>query len=247
MKMICWNSFVEEKPRTYPLYDAHVTLHKPFLSYWNKLNLKAYELQPAVIKEWNFQNNNRPIDIMFYGQYQNGIFSMRNKLIDKLVAYKINSSLNIQIYLQYSKVRSLLFKLPKIKISKTVYPTKIIRKHTKSSIYGKELYKTLRSSKVVINAYGNFNTEFKSNMRVFEAMGNGALLISEMGNYPAGLIPDEDFLTYASFRELIEKLEKSLENWNVYQDLAARSAKKIHKIFSKQNQWEQFQNIVNSL
>jgi hypothetical protein len=246
-KTISWNGIIEPRPRTFPLYDAHLTLHKPYVSYWKQLGLKAFELQPGIPINWTYDNEERQIDVLFYGQYFEGMFTDRNRLIDSLLEFKRKSKYRINIHLQYKLRKSILFKIPKFGISRTIYPKKNVRNFSAAPLYGKELYTTISKSKVIVNAYTNDNMDFKSNMRVFEAIGHGAFLISERGNYPEGLEPDIDFYTYEGFDELKEKIEFVLLNWDEHQKKALNAAEKIRFIFSKENQWKRFQEIVAEL
>ncbi|MCW8896648.1 MAG: glycosyltransferase [Flavobacteriales bacterium] len=244
---ICWNGFIEKRPRTFPFYDIHLTLHQPFVNYWKKLGLKANELQPAVIDKWLNNPQEKTIDVLFYGQYYKGIFNKRNELINQLMLYSKSSPYLINVHLQVQEIKRLILKLPKINIQQTVFPSKKIRKLILPPLYGQELSNTLKKSKIVVNAYGDNNQDYKSNMRLFEAIGHGALLISERGNYPEGLIPDEDFITYSDYNELESVIEKVLMNWDDYKEFAERASKKIHTLFSKENQWKKFQEIVGAL
>jgi hypothetical protein len=244
---ICWNGIIEKRPKTFPLYDLHLTLHQPYVTYWRKLGLKANELQPAVLDKWLDNPQEKTIDVLFYGQYFRNMFDNRNKLIDQLLVYSKKSSYQINVHLQVQKVNVLFLKLPKINIKRTIFPKKETRRLMLPPLYGEELYTTISRSKIVVNAYTDNNQDYKSNMRVFEAIGHGALLISERGNYPEGLIPDEDFITYSDYNELESVIEKVLMNWDDYKEFAERASKKIHTLFSKENQWKKFQEIVGAL
>lgn len=243
-KYVCWNGFVEKRPRTYSLYDVHLTLHKPFVDYWHQLGLKAYEFQPAIPDTWHNGESNRIIDVLFYGQYSDGIFGNRMNIVDQIVAYAQRSKHNIDIHLQYQRKRKVLFKVPKYDIKLTTFPKRQIILGSKPPIYGESLYSAIKNSKIVVNTFGNNSQEFKSNMRVFEAIGHGAFLISERGNYPKGLEPDVDFYTYDGFNELKEKIEYVLGNWDKHQQMALIAAQKMRVNFSKENQWKKFKEII---
>lgn len=246
-KTICWNGIIEARPQTFALYDAHLTLHKPYVAYWTKVGLKAFELQPGIPKKWGYDNEERPVDVLFYGQYYEGMFSDRNRIIDSLLNFKVKSNFRFAIHLQYKIRKAFLLKLPKFGIDRTIYPNRKVRKYSQKPLYGEELYNLIEKVKIVVNAYTNDNKDYKSNMRVFEAMGHGAFLISERGNYPEGLEPDVDFYTYDGFDELVEKIELVLGDWDRHYKMAQDAAIKIRVNFSKEQQWGKFQEIVKSL
>lgn len=247
-KTICWNGFIEQRPRTFPLYDMHLTLHKPFVEYWHKLNLQAIEFQPAIPDNWVNNVKERPIDVLFYGQYADFIFKERNRLVNQLLEFsRKNRKYNIKVHLQYKKTSADLLRIYRCSFKKTVYPSRLIRNHSLPPLYGGDLYEAISKAKIVINAYGDYNREYKSNLRVFEAIGHGAFLISECGNYPDGLSPDIDFYTYSSFGELTEKIKFVLSRWPEHKVKAQVASEKIRSIFSKDSQWEQFKKIVSQI
>jgi hypothetical protein len=246
-KTVCWNGIIQSRPMTFPLYDIHLTLHRPYIDYWKGIGLNAFELQPGIPGKWGNINDSRDIDVLFYGQYFKGMFDNRNAIIDELIKLKPDLKANIQVYLQYNVQRKTIVRLPKINISIKTFPIKEIRQGSNKPIYGNELYRTISDSKIVVNAYTNDNKDFKSNMRVFEALGNGAFLISERGNYPDGLEPDIDFYTYEGFDELKEKIGIVLGDWQRHAEIAKRTSEKARAYFSKEKQWQRFQEIVASL
>jgi hypothetical protein len=246
-KCVCWNGVVELRPKTFALYDAHVTLHKPYIKYWNNLGLKCKEIQPAIPDGWNFENN-RVIDVLFYGQYVNFLFTKRNQIIDKLAFSKKLRSCNVNIHLECDKKYKSIIKLPVFgEIKSLIFPRKKLLKNTQGPIYGAFLRDKLEKSKIVVNSYGDFNHDFKSNMRLYESMGHGCFLISERGIYPEGLIPDVDFYTYENFEELELKILLVLNNWPKHKEIAANTAKKVRNIFSKERQYRDFLDLISSL
>ena len=50
-------------------------------------------------------------------------------------------------------------------------------------------------------------------MRCFEAMGCGALLLSDEGNYPEGMDGHQTISTYESGTDCFARIEDSLNNW----------------------------------
>jgi spore maturation protein CgeB len=230
-----------------PDYDIRISLHKPFVDYWRRKNKNAFELQAAIPNQWtNYCCKDRPIDILFYGQYYEELFSHRNHLIDELVRYTQNRDWLVNIHLQYPLQKKSIIPVRGLRrIKKITYPSKYIRQHTKNGIYGDDLYSLAGKAKIVINAYGDYNTDYKSNMRLFEAIGCGAFLISEAGNYPEGFVPGVDFYTYTDTRSLFAQIEKVLADWPTHRQTAENTRLKIAALYSKERQWERFKNHVS--
>jgi spore maturation protein CgeB len=109
-----------------------------------------------------------------------------------------------------------------------------------------DLYETIARSKIVINAFTKFNGHYKDNMRNYESIGCGALLIGEDGVYPEHFVPNTDFYTYRSPDELIEKIENVLSMPDQGLEMAIKTREKLKQIYSKENQWISFVNTINS-
>jgi len=184
MKKICWDGVIKEYPPLHEKYDARLSLFQPFVDYWNTRGYLAAILPPAYVDAWeDIQGNERPIDVLFYGQYLEGYFSKRNIIIQDLLKWKNTRDYTINIHLQYREKTSpyinkrFLNKLTRWK----KFPPALIRKEALPPIYGEDLYRAIGRSKIVINCFTDNNGLYKDNMRIYEAMSGGALMISEEG------------------------------------------------------------------
>lgn len=233
---LCWNAYIKDHAMTFPKYDAHVSLYQPYINYWRELNLHAYEMQPGVPPDWHerSQANQRDIDILFYGQYLENVFQNRRKLISTLLDYKKSADKEVHIHLQIQ---------PNADTSSIERNLEAVR----DPIFGSELYNKIGRAKVIVNNCTDFNESHKSNARVFEALGNGALLIAEAGNYPDGLIPDEDFIVYDEISELPALLDDVFANWAHFREIAQRGHQKVHTRYGRPQQWQGFSSIVQDL
>lgn len=253
MKCVYWNGIIEPRPRTYAEYDGQLSLHRPYIDYWRSLGLAACELQPAVPESWvALLAGERPIDVLFYGQYMRAFFKGRNRLIQELLEYGCTSRHDVRCHLQCDTSRPTLFRIPGLPWTRIPSPfvsgvEPFVIEHAQPPIYGGELYRTIGRAKIVINAYTDNNQAFKSNMRLFEAIGLGAFLISEEGNYPAGFSPGKDFYTYRDAREMFEQIERVLEDWPQHAAIAERTRQKISSLYTKERQWRDFKLFIASL
>jgi spore maturation protein CgeB len=244
----CWDGIIQVKPELFPDYDIRISLHKPYIDYWLAKNRPAFELQATIPANWNnYNSKEKSIDVLFYGQYFEGMFTHRNELINDLVGFLAKSNYKFNIHLQYSEQKKARYNIKGLRrfFKKIVYPPKIIRKSTQMPIYGEKLYQTIGKSKIVINAYTDFNKDFKSNMRLYEAIGCGAFLISEEGNYPEGFTPGVDFYTYTDTKSLFTQIEKVLSDYSTHSKIAENTRLKITNLYSKEKQWERFKEHVS--
>ena len=246
---VCWNALIEKEPRTFFEYDGHISLHRPFVEQWRGMGLAACELQPAIPPRWGHRAiPNRTIDVLFYGQYERRLHNSTNSVVDALIDFKKRTQSDIRCHLEYWEQRPAVFpnfRWPRWPI--VTFPPKAVRQSANRPLYGESLYDAISRSRIVVNRYADYNQDFKSNMRLFEAIGLGAFLISEEGNYPDGFEPGIDFYTYGSIPELIAQIERVLADWPRHSETARRSQRKISALYNKERQWNEFQDFVTSL
>jgi spore maturation protein CgeB len=84
-------------------------------------------------------------------------------------------------------------------------------------------------------------------MRCFEAMGCGALLLSDEGNYPDGMRNQDTMLTYGSGESCLRQIERCLNDWSSVQGIAEAGRRRISETYSKDRQWSSFEAIVTRL
>src|SRR5207302_3215989 len=85
-----------------------------------------------------------------------------------------------------------------------------IAKIAKPPVFGRKLYELVGKSKIVLNGAIDMAGHDRGNMRCFEAMGCGALLLSDEGNYPEGMIADKTIVTYACADSALDQARQYL-------------------------------------
>ncbi|MCO4322073.1 glycosyltransferase [Aliidiomarina quisquiliarum] len=236
IRYICWNSYIKEYAMTFPEYHGHTSLHRPFVNHWNLNGIPALELQPGIPNRWlkNSVGSERDIDILFYGQYLESIFQNRKKVIQGLLKRKLHGNDKIEVYLQVANKSA--------EESLSDYLSLI-----KAPVFAETLHEKLKRTKVVVNTYGDNNQHYKSNARVFEAIGHGALLVSERGTYPAGFVDGEDYISYNGLEELNEVLDEVLNHWERYDKIRKNAQLKISRLYSSTIYFNNFKKFVEYL
>lgn len=223
-----WNGVIEknEVPAHIPGYDLYISLHQPYIEYWAAQGVNSFELQPSIPEHWyeNNKDNERDTDIFMYGQSNKEFFKERDEIVSKVLL--LNEKYNVSVRLQMDAE------------SKDYFAEQA--EAIKSPVYGKGLYESIQRSKIVINKCTDNNLSYKSNMRVFEAIGNGALLLTERGQYPPLLEAGKDYLGYSSIDELIQLLDKVLSDWGKWEIFAKEAQERLISNFSKEYQWHTF-------
>jgi Glycosyl transferases group 1 len=122
-----------------------------------------------------------------------------------------------------------------------------IAKIAKPPAFGRQLYELIGSSKIVLNGAIDMAGADRGNMRCFEAMGCGALLLSDAGKYPDGMDADATMLSYETGSDCLAHIENALKSWSEARKKADRGRDKTRDLYSKQRQWTLFERLLERL
>ena len=241
-KTLCW--------RVAPSGNADLTAYgavlgnfPSILDSWRHKACRAELFFPAVDPLMNeYGHGERPIDVLFVGGYSRH-HSARAKILEQVAS--LAKTLQVVYCLDSSRLtvlaESLLGRLLPLKKHRR---PKAIAKIAKPPIFGRQLYDLIGTSKIVLNGAIDMAGNDRGNMRCFEAMGCGALLVSDIGNYPDGMEAGVTMEAYTSPEHAAELISKCLYNWPRSAEVAARGRKRISEIYSKSMQWEHFVDLV---
>ncbi len=84
-------------------------------------------------------------------------------------------------------------------------------------------------------------------MRCFEALGGGALLLSDDGNYPEGMRNGETIATYNSPEDAVRQIRTLLEVSRKRLEIARAGHEMVSTRYSKEVQWRRFEALVASI
>jgi hypothetical protein len=114
-------------------------------------------------------------------------------------------------------------------------------------VFGRDYYAALSTAKIVFNGAIDTSGPDRGNMRCFESMGVGAMLLSDEGGYPEGMTDGETLAIYKSADHAVELIEAFLNNPAQRLDLARRGHDMISTRYSKEVQWKRFEALVASI
>lgn len=188
--------------------------------------------------------NERPVDVLFVGGYTRH-HRRRAELLEAVAS--LASDHVVRFHLDNSRMTRLAESpvgrlLP---IGKHRRPASI-RSVAQSPVFGLNLYETLGRAKIVLNGAIDMAGADRGNMRCFEAMGCGALMISDAGNYPAGMMNGDTMITYHDPCDAVFQIRAALQQPEMLQEIAHRGHGLISTTYSKAAQWEAFQSLVNA-
>lgn len=187
----------------------------------------------------------RPIDVLFVGGYSR--HHQRRSAVLHAVA-TLAAEFNIVYHLDRSRLCALaespLGRL--LPLARHRRPPGI-RALARGPIFGLDYYEVLSATKIVLNGAIDMSGADRGNLRCFEAMGTGALLLSDEGNYPAGMVDGETLVTYNSPEDAVMRIRELLADSSRRTRLARAGHQMISSRYSKEIQWKRFEALVASI
>jgi len=230
-------------------YDRHHVIVNNFpglLAGYRAAGMRAEYLCPGhdAAMDAFAANRERPVDVVFIGGYSRHhrrraeiLEKVAERLAGRRVVYHLDRSRMTR--LAESPVGRLLG------LGKHRRPAGI-RAATAEPVFGRELYGALSNASIVINGAIDMAGVDRGNMRCFEALGCGALMVSDRGVYPEGMVEGETMLGYDSADEAVAVIESALADRERLRAIAARGHALVRDRYSKARQWARFESIVGA-
>lgn len=244
-KSVCW--------RAAPSGDADLTAYHAvlgnfpsILQSWRDRGCRAEMFFPAIDPVMGeYLGGDRPIDLLFVGGYSRH-HSVRARTLANLA--DLASRYDVVFCLDSSRATRLAEStlgrwLPLARYRRPQAVAAVAR----PPIFGRQLYEFIGKAKIVVNGAIDMAGNDRGNMRCFEAMGCGALLLSDAGNYPEGMEPGRTMETYESPEQAAVIAPELLQRWPEPAEKAARGTREVSRIYSKALQWSRFVDIVATL
>lgn len=225
-------------------HDIIVNNFPSLLEGYRAQGVRAEYFTPAHDPEMNAyaMQTERPIDVLFVGTYSR-YHRGRAHVLEAIAA--LRHEMNVVMHLD----RSRMTRLAETPLG-WVGP---LAKHRRNAdirsvacppVFGRNLLTAIGNAKIVINGAIDMGGSDRGNMRVWEALGCGAALVSDVGQYPNGMVSPDHFLTYASAEEAVSKV-RDLHASGSWQAIAKSGHAMIANDFSKSLQWKRFLEIAS--
>ncbi|WP_322868126.1 glycosyltransferase [Bradyrhizobium ottawaense] len=224
-------------------YGAVLGNFPSILKSWRSKGCRAELFFPAIdpVME-QYGHGERPIDVAFVGGYSRH-HGARGRTLEQVAA--LAADRNLVFCLDSSRLtrlaESALGQL--LPLRKHRRPDAIAR-IARQPLFGKDLYELFGSAKIVLNGAIDMAGKDRGNMRCFEGMGCGALLVSDAGNYPDGMQDGVTMRTYDAPERAAETISSSLQDWRQWAGIAASGRRRVQETYSKASQWAQFIDLV---
>ena len=239
---LCWRA-VPSRTADLTAYGAVLGNFPTIADFWRKQGCRAELLYPAYDPVMAvYGTGERPIDVLFVGGYSRH-HRERAKTLESVAT--LARTHNVAFHLDASRLTRLaespLGRL--LPLGKHRRPP-VIAEIARSAVFGRKLYELIGQSKVVLNGAIDIAGRDRGNMRCFEAMGCGALLVSDDGNYPEGMQNGVTIETYASSADAASVVSRCLGDWPRHAVIAARGRAELVARYGKSRQWQDFLAIV---
>jgi spore maturation protein CgeB len=178
--------YPENEP--YTAYDLMISSLPNFVDYYRKRNLAAERnllgFEPAVLDKVKVQQ--RDVPLSFVGSITSD-HATRYEMIDRLAR-----ETDIKIW-------GRLLSVPKLSPIMSRY---------QGEAWGRDMFSVLARSKITVNQHIDIAENYANNMRLFEATGMGALLITDWKDNIAELFePGKEVVCYRSVDECLELID----------------------------------------
>lgn len=184
----------------------------------------------------------RPIDVLFVGTYSRH-HRARAAMLEAIA--KMRDATAVVMHLDTSRYTRLaetplgwVGPLHKDRRSRD------IRAVSRPAIFGRNLLEALGRARLVVNGAIDMAGHDRGNMRIWEALGCGATLISDEGVYPPHIEAGKHFISYADPDTVPEIITNLLDDTETTREVAAAGHRVISTYYAKQIQWQRFVEIV---
>ena len=187
-------------------------------------------------------NTDRPIDVLFVGGYTRH-HRRRAELLEAVAGLQ-----NIHLVVLHLD-RSRATRLAESAVGRLLPVSAhrrppVIRRLSRPPVFGLDLYAALSHAKVVVNGAIDMAGVDRGNMRCFEAMGCGCVLVTDDGHYPDGMVDRQTMLTYGNSAEAVASIQIALREPARAQTLADNAGLMIRAKYGKAHQWLAFQALL---
>jgi hypothetical protein len=241
---IAWRA-APSKAADLSAYDLVVSNFPSILKGYARLGWRTADFTPAhdPIMNQYAKIEERPVDILFVGGYSRH-HQKRAELLEAVS--KMDKSICIRFHLDSSRLTHLAESwfgrmLP---IDQHRRPASI-RAIGMDPIFGLDLYDALSKAKIVLNGAIDMAGPDRGNIRCFEAMGCGSLLLSDEGVYPQGMIPGINLVTWHNPADAVRRIHELLADDASRSALARSGHDMVSHSYSKQSQWQKFKQLIS--
>ncbi|MCK1422396.1 glycosyltransferase [Bradyrhizobium sp. 182] len=223
-------------------YDLVVCNFASILDNWRQKGCKVAHFSPAHDPVMDTYANARAeeFDLIFIGGYTRH----HVKRSQAMRAAASTPGVRARFYLEDSRLTRLANALAPLPVLRSYRHPNDIRSIRAGPVYGRDAYAAMAKSRMVFNGAIDMAGGDRGNMRCFETLGCGAVLLTDAGRYPEGFVDGETMLVYSSPAQVPELIGKLMKNEKLAASIAGAGHTMVKERYSKALQWTKFQDLI---
>ena len=184
----------------------------------------------------------REIDLLFIGTYSRH-HRRRAELIEQVAG--LGERFNVSLHFQLSKITKLADgALGLVGPLRKYRRPSLVRRLSSPPLFGRDLYEAMSRARIVVNAAVDMAEVDRGNMRCWEALGCGALMLSDAGHYLDGMADGGTIVTYENVDDLVDKAAALLHDEPRRRAIAEAGNRMVRTRYSKERQWQDFLKLL---
>lgn len=188
------------------------------------------------------ERRSRPVDVLFVGTYSRH-HRVRAAMLDAIAG--LRNDMRVVMHLDTSRYTRLAeTPLGWVGPLRRERRSRNIRAVARPPVFGRDLLDAISQARIVVNGAIDMAGADRGNMRIWEALGCGAALVSDQGNYPSDMVEGRHYIGYGDAEEVPALLRDLVANPDRCATLVLEGRDMIRSCYSKQEQWRRFQDIV---
>jgi Glycosyl transferases group 1 len=242
-KSIAWRAALSGSA-DFSAYDLVVCNFPSLLADYKRLGWKTAWFFPGhdPAMDAYAERRDRPVDIAFVGSYTR-VHRRRAALIEAIAG--LSDRYRVALHLDANSRFLRLAESPLGLVGPLAKYRRPgpVRRIAQPPIFGRDLYDCMGAARIVINGAADLGGLDRGNMRCWEAMGPGALLLTDEGNYPEGMVNGETMVTYRSAEDAVAQIERLLAPGSPAEAISLAGHQFMRRRYSKERQWADFMDL----
>lgn len=234
--IISWDGLALKDPLRYESTDMIASCHEGTVEFYKAKNIPTYHFRFGFETSVLDKLDKRPprYDVSFVGSlniHKNGHL----KRLELLSA--LNKSVDTQYWISGATHIPLLSKQMAKNLVRGVARESLqlnrLLASSRGQAFGREMYQILADSRVTINNHIDAAGAFAANIRLYEATGVGACLVTDWKENLSEIFDlDKEVVAYRSAGECVEKIKGLLNNEGMRKSIAAAGQKRVLEHYS---------------
>lgn len=222
-RIVAWKAVGFSSALNWQDVDCVLSSHLVFIEQFRRMGVWSERIlpcfEPRILE--HLQPASRGIPASFIGTLSPIHFAQRMKFLNDL-----RGRVPLDIYAEKPIWRRRPWP-PRMFLNQARFIPFLIRGRLRPAVYGLDMFQVLAASKIALNVHIDSANGQAGNIRMFEATGAGALLVTDAAANLSELFePEREVVTYRSSEEAVEKIHYYLAHPDERQAIAAAAQRR---------------------